>query len=273
MMRFISLLTVLCLATAGRAEDLLATGITRPSEELSLNFRQQGLIKDVKVKEGDHVKTGDLLVQQLNTIEAKRLEALEVEAGSELAIEAQILDMEYKRIIMNRKKKMLDGGLTASLGEYEQAVLEFELADKRVDIARQELATKRIERDQQTALLDQMKIVAPRDGVIARVNVGQGEMADPQREGGAVLLVVRNPLWVEIRDLSRSQTRQLKVGQTLEVRYDDQSTWKPAKLIFLSEVDPASDTQAFRLEMANDDDQVSGERVQVKLPATVAGGQ
>jgi multidrug efflux pump subunit AcrA (membrane-fusion protein) len=261
---------VLIAANPALGEELLATGITRPSKEMKLSFYQAGLIKEVLVKDGDHVKKGDVLVQQDDSIEQKTLAALQVEAESELAIHAQIKDMEHKKVIMERKKRMLEQGTVASRGEYEEALLEYELSSIRVDLAKQELAIKRTERDRQAQRIELMKLRAPADGVVALVRVHEGEFADPQRETGSVVLVVRDPLHVEIRDLSRSQTRHFKLGQELQVRYDENDEWKPARIIYLAEVDPASDTQLVRLEMSNPQDQVSGQRVQVKLPEELA---
>jgi hypothetical protein len=65
--------------------------------------------------------------------------------------------------------------------------------------------------------------------------------------------------------------RKLKLDQELEVRYEDQTEWQPAKVIFIGKQgDGGSDTHLVRLELPNTDNRAAGSKVLVKLPADVA---
>jgi hypothetical protein len=106
---------------------------------------------------------------------------------------------------------------------------------------------------------------------VQQINLGPGEMSDPQNRDGAVIVVKNDPLWIDVH-LPTSQSLKLEMGETLQVRYADGGEWQPAKIIFFApKVDAASDTQHVRLEMPNKANKASGLQVLVQLPAKITG--
>ncbi len=68
-----------------------------------------------------------------------------------------------------------------------------------------------------------------------------------------------------------ARARALKVGQALDVRYQDEEKWMTAKVTFLTPyADAASGTRRVRLEMRNEANREAGLPVYVKLPDNVA---
>jgi multidrug efflux pump subunit AcrA (membrane-fusion protein) len=123
-----------------------------------------------------------------------------------------------------------------------------------------------LDAQKQEIKIDQEKIVAPFDGIVQKLNVEKGEMADPQNRDGALTVVKNDPLWVEMH-LPTAAALRLQPNEILQVRYADHGEWKPAKVILLDpQADAASDTERVRLELPNPTQQVSGLQVQVKLP-------
>ena len=119
-----------------------------------------------------------------------------------------------------------------------------------------------------------MHIISPIDGIVEKLNIGEGEMADPQNRDGSILVGQWNPLWLEMH-LPTAQASQLKMNQELPVKYDG-GQWQTAKIIFFEKADAASDTGMVRLELANPLNVEPGLHMQVKLPenvTAVANGQ
>jgi hypothetical protein len=83
-------------------------------------------------------------------------------------------------------------------------------------------------------------------------------------------IVKLNPLWIEFY-LPTSQSLKLKVGQTLEVKYEGEEKWMPAKLIYRAPVaESSANMQQLRLEMPNPNNGDAGLQMQVKLPPELA---
>jgi len=159
--------------------------------------------------------------------------------------------------------------------EVERAKLEVVIAGLKTRQAKQEQEQKKLEYERQAVKVELMKLTSPIDGVVARLNIKQGEAVDPQNREGAIVVVLNDPLWIEVRDLPTRQATRLKLGQILKVRYTDatEQGWQDAKVIFFSPVaDAASDTLLVRLELPNPSHTSAGLHLEVMLPEGIATG-
>jgi multidrug resistance efflux pump len=156
----------------------------------------------------------------------------------------------------------------ASNTEVEQADLAVKLAAAQVKLAEMEHDQKGFDAEKEKVKIEQMTIFSPIDGVVEKLNVGEGEMGDPQSRDGAIVVAQWNPLWLEMH-LPSSQAAQLKLNQEVSVRYDGEK-WQTAKILFFEKVDAASDTQMVRMELPNPNSRTPGLHMQVQLPAVVA---
>src|SRR5690606_36933721 len=132
----------------------------------------------------------------------------------------------------------------------------------------QELRQKQIQRDQQEELLELMRLTSKFDGIVARIDVGLGQIVDPQKP--AMIIVQNDPLWIEFT-LPSAEAELLRDQTTMSVRYPNEPEWRNASVILRSPVvDAASDRQLVRLEMENPQLRPTGLQVEVKLPGAVA---
>lgn len=258
----------ICAARASAADSQGAPAISRPSEELKLSFGGPALVKDVPIHEGDHVKVGQVLAQQDERQDRAAYESAKKEADSVAKIDYSTVDKGQKEVQYARKQKLLKDR-NASQSEVEEAKLAVDLAATQIELAKLEHEQKILDARRLEVKLEQMKIVSPIEGIIQKVNVGQGEMADPQNRDGAIVVVKNDPLWVEMH-LPTAQALQLNLGDKLPVRYPGEKDWQEAKLIFFApQADAASDTELVRLELPNPAGKASGLQMQVKLPEKV----
>ena len=262
------------------AQQLTVGGVTQPmrGQYTKANLPQSGVISAVKVKPGDRVKKGDLLVEQDVRLEVIKLKSAELEANSTARVDEAVANLDLKKKALERKEGMFKNN-AYSIAELEEARLEVIDAEARLKISHLELAKAKMEVDGQKQKIDMMRLPAPFDGIIEAVDASVGEVNDPTKPVCSIVQIT--PLWVEIRNMPAAWAGKLKVGDKLEVRYDDRyagtpiydQKWASATVEFKSPVVNAqSDTQLVRLLMDNARSLDAGLHVQVKLPPGITAG-
>ena len=267
---FVSLVHAQTAAPSPTPGSAVVTAITQPSERHKLSFPAAGIIISQPVKEGDQVKQGDVLLAEDDFLEQKELEKAQLEAASNAKVEAAIADYNAKKHIYDRKKETYEKG-GANLQEVEDAELDMVLREKQIKVAQEDADEAKIKAEQEAKKVKDMKLTSPVDGVIEKMALEIGEMADPQKPDAACWVVKNDPLFVEIRDLSSRQVAHLHLGDKLQVKYPDESDWHDAAVTFRAPVvDAASDTQLVKLTLPNPTNRDAGLQIQVQLPPEVA---
>ena len=99
-------------------------GSTEPSLHLDkVSFANAGVISKVMVKPGDHVKLGQVLMEQDPGGEEAELARPKVEAESDLPIKAAVLNEATKAVIYQRKLESQKKGASSDQ-EVEEAKLD-----------------------------------------------------------------------------------------------------------------------------------------------------
>jgi RND family efflux transporter MFP subunit len=256
-------------------------GITRPSERRQLSLKVMDVIWDVKVKPGDVVKAGDVLLTEDTREEVINLQIITLEAeseatvkGAEVAVEASKVTLANKEVELKRAEGMFANKVIGP-SDYDKAKLDVDIAKLEISKAKWDLEKTRVENGQrklqvkrQAATIDRMQISSPIDGIIEDVLLKKGEVVDPQKP---VIIVVKNdPLWVEAF-LPISVSMKLKIEQELQVKYDFEDKPRKAKVIFLNPVaDASAGVQMVRLELPNPEGKFAGMQVTVYPPGAAA---
>jgi multidrug efflux system membrane fusion protein len=248
-----------------------------PSREIELKFSQLGLIADVKVKDGDNVKKGQVLALQDTTVEQAALQREQYDLKSTVQKRAAEKQRDLSEVKWKRREALLNpangetGG--ANKEEVEEARLQFEVDKLKVELAQEETEKKRLDIIKLQKQIDRMKIVAPYDGVIRKVENQVGSVSDPQK--ASIVFVVNDPVKVETK-IPTHLAAGLKIGETLQVRYIDEKDYREAKIVYF---DPVADAgvvggmQLIHLEMPNPDGRRAGQEMAVKLPQNVAAAK
>jgi macrolide-specific efflux system membrane fusion protein len=248
---------------------ITVTGITKPSEERHLAFAGPGIVSNVSIKEGDMVKKAQVLAAQDSRQDQFALKSFQREADSNDKVEYSKKDLALKEV-QYKRKVYLQQHDAASQSELDEAKLAVELAAAQIAMAELEHDQKNYDAEKEKVKIEQMQIISPIDGIVEKLNIGEGEMADPQNKEGSIIVGQWNPLWLEVH-LESAQASQLKLNQELLAKYDG-GQWQPAKIIFFEKVDATSDTQMVRLELPNPDNaRYPGLHMQIKLPEGVTG--
>jgi multidrug efflux pump subunit AcrA (membrane-fusion protein) len=245
-----------------------------PSREIELKFAQLGLIADVKVKDGDVVKKGQVLALQDTTVEQAALQREQYDLKSTVQKRAAEKQRDLSEVKWKRREALAttpDGSPgSVNKEEVEEARLQYEVDKLKVELAQEETEKKRLDIIKLQKQIDRMKIVAPYDGVIRKVENQIGSVSDPQK--ASIVFVVNDPVKIETK-IPSHLAAGLKIGQQLQVRYIDEKQLREAKIVYFDPVADASvvgGMQLVHLEMPNPDNRRAGQEMAVKLPQNVA---
>jgi RND family efflux transporter MFP subunit len=242
-------------------EPSVKQAFTLPFKEYKVSFPTMGVIKEVKVKEGEAVKRGDVIMKQDDSEDQAELRLLELDINNYPIDAAQAklraADVEYKA---KTRLNQASGGYSEL--EVERALAERDVAKAQLDQAKQELKQKEAKRDKQKIHTDNMSLKAETDGVIKEIINDIGSNVDPTKP--VVTVVENNPLLVEVQ-VPALASLQLKKGEKLRVSYD-RKKWREAAVSFLSpQADAGSGMRMIRLELPNPDAEPSGLQVYVEM--------
>ncbi len=237
--------------------------ITRPSADITLSFVQPGRIARVPVKEGDLVKTGQVLVQQDDAAEQVLLAQLQAQAENRIQIRAGEASLAQKRVDLQKLEKAAASKAATDL-EVEHGRLDVTIAGLSLEHAAFEHEQAGRKYQEQKVRVEHMQIESPVDGRIEDVKVEVGESVNVATE--AVRVVQIDPLWIDV-PVPLSQAIALKAGSPVQVQFgspDQPAGTEKGRIIFVAAVaDAASGTLRVRVEVPNQAGRPAGEHVLV----------
>lgn len=184
-------------------------GTARSRQREFLTFTQQGVVShiDENLRVGVSVKAGQLIAHQAQErvnadLQAAKASLAEAQASFDLA---KVTQQRYETLIEQR---------SASRQELDEAIVQVQQASAARDNARAQLAQAQLS-------VDESRLVAPVDGVLARLNIEQGRYFMPstvqtgseQSALRTVPALVIDPHRFEIRvELPSYRYREFQVG-------------------------------------------------------------
>jgi RND family efflux transporter MFP subunit len=242
--------------------------VTKPSADIELSFVRVGRVAEVKVKEGDVVKAGQLLASEDDKVEQLQLLQLKAKAVNRTRIDAAAAELAQKEEDLKKIEGAKKKG-AATDWELEHARLNVKIAELSLQMAKFEHEQDRGKYEEAKADLERMRLLSPIDGLVEEVIIEPGESAQPMK--AAMRVVKIDPLWIDvIAPLSLAQS--LKTGETCSVTLPGHGAQgvgqrTEGRIIFVSAVSKAaSDTLRVRVELPNPKGRPAGERVKVSLP-------
>jgi RND family efflux transporter MFP subunit len=248
-------------APAAGSSDRIKPGLTTPFKEYRLCFPTIGVIREVKIKEGDVIKQGDVLMVQDDREEKAELKLLELDVN-ELAIEAAKAKERVAAIEFKAKEELKKQGGGNDL-EVEQARAEWDVAKIQIEAAKQEHKQKDARREKQHEHVQRMSLVAPVSGVVKELINDVGSNVDPTKQ--VVTIVENNPIRVRVH-VPALASLQLKLDEKMRVSYDKKN-WKDGTVKYMApQADAGSGTRLIIIEVPNTENDPSGLRTWVELP-------
>ncbi len=245
------------------AEPLI--GVTEPGDLIDLSFPEPGIIRHLAVKEGDAVKSGQLLAQlDCRVLEAQH-EIARMRAASTAAVQSAeaTVEMRGRRF---QQLETLAASDRANAEELSRARAEHQIALADLQLAREATAQSDLEARQIEAQIEQRTLRAPFDGIVARVHRELAASVSPHE--GPVLTLVRLEELDLVVHLDHRRLDGLEVGAEIPVAALDRPLAATATLAFISPVvDAPSGTSRLRLTLPNADGvHRSGVKYRIDLP-------
>ena len=203
------------LKASAQDDGVTASAVVAPNQLSKIGFVIPGLVKEVRVEEGDSVKAGDVLVV-LNVLDLEYAVAA-AEAGLRSAqVNAEL--QRYGRVKERRNGKIFWTQLPKEVIEIaDQQMVQAQAA---IDIARANLA--------ETTLL------APFDGTVASISIAPGELAQPHQV--VITLASLDQLQIETTDLSERDIVKVKNGASADVFVEALEETIEGKVIAISPI-------------------------------------
>lgn len=201
----------------GEARNAQLPAVTAPSQRTTMGAAQDARITAIHAREGQFVKTGQLVIQLDDRVQKERVELARIRAESTLEVDLARVRLkdandELARLIeLGRFDAASREELRQSEVKASEARLELEIAQQRHTEAQRDLAL-------QQAILSEYSVLAPFDGYVADRQKEIGDAVEAQSE--ILTIVALDPLEIMLEcplPLARSFTPgdKIRVAPTL----------------------------------------------------------
>jgi len=156
--------------------------ITKPYKKIELRLKAQGILKEVKVKEGDTVKVGDVLMVLDDNEERLEWEAAKAESDSDVTVRAAQANYEVKQAKADKIKKFNDeNNVGGDSLELKEALSDAKVAQLSIEKEQQDLKIKKIKTAKLAAQLENMQLKSRINGKVQSVDAHEGELIDASK--------------------------------------------------------------------------------------------
>ncbi len=200
-----------------------ANGKIQAVIKVDLTANTMGQVTALKVKEGDHVKKGDLILEIDNVRSKATVESLR-SASQAMAhdFETAKARLEQARKDFARASANHKAGII-SQSDFDQATTALRTAQTAFESSQQRVAQSRADLAGGQDALNKTRILAPMDGVVTakRIELGETAVIGLQNQPGTVLVTISDMSRVEAEmEVDEASIPTVKTGQTAQVRID-----------------------------------------------------
>jgi|GEM_PF-495932 RND family efflux transporter MFP subunit len=240
------------------------TAITIPSADVTLSFVQAGRIANIRVREGEAVKVGQVLVEQDDAVDQARLAQLQAESQDTTKIQAAEVSLAQKKVDLKKLETAAARNAATEL-EVEYAKLNVTIAGLSLQVAIFEHEQAKRKYEEAKLQIDSMSLKSPIGGSVEKIDVETGESVN------ALATVVRvvqiDPLWIDV-PVPLIQARSLQHGNMTRVEFPDpKKMTADGMVIYIGAVaDAASGTLRVRVQVPNKSKRPAGEHVSIVFP-------
>ena len=191
-------------------------GFSEPIAKVELAVIEPGLLESVEVVEGDRVSEGQLVATLNSEVLRKGLAIAEQRAIATGAILAAQAELRLRDGRLAQLKLLRDRG-HATEHEYARALADYDIADARLILAREEKTLSELEVDRIKTQISRRIVRSPFDGVVSNVHKRVGEAFSP---GDTVILTVVQLEQLKAKfSLTTNQAEQLSLGQQVRITF------------------------------------------------------
>ena len=266
-------------------ETVTASGKILPETEVKLSSEVSGEVVELKVKEGDIVKKGQLLCKVRpdvlqsgydRTVASYNAQKASVAGAQQQLIQNQAnfvnAEATYKRNVELFGKKVISASeFDAAKAAYLGAKANLASAKETVTGAKFTLAQTGAVVKEAGANLAKATIYAPVDGVVSKLSIEMGDrILGTSQMAGTEIMRISNLSSMEVNiDVNENDITRVKVGDNASIEVDAFSDQKFKGVV----TEIASSSTAVGTNAASSVDQVTNFSVKVRITESLAGQQ
>ncbi|HET6349482.1 MAG TPA: efflux RND transporter periplasmic adaptor subunit [Candidatus Krumholzibacteria bacterium] len=210
-------------ATRDVTKIITASGEIQPKRRVNVSAQAIGKVTKLAVKEGDHVKKGDFLLEiDAETYQSSVDQLQAAVRGAAASVDLETASLRKARDDYQRAQQLFDKGFMSDT-DMRDAKASLDMAEARAKSANESLIEARASLQKAQHELRQMRITAEMTGVITALNVEEGESAimGTINNPGTVLLTIADlsEIEAEVR-VDETEVVMVKPGQPAVVRLD-----------------------------------------------------
>lgn len=266
-------------------ETVTASGKIQPETEVKLSSEVSGEVVELKVKEGDIVKAGQLLCKVrpdvLQSGYERTVASFNAQKASVAAAQQQLIqnqanfvnaDATYKRNVELFNKKVI------SASEFDAAKAAYLTAKANLASAKENVTGAKFTLDQTGANvkeaganLAKTTIYAPVDGVVSKLSIELGDrILGTSQMAGTEIMRISNLSSMEVNvDVNENDITRVKVGDNASIEVDAFSDKKFRGVV----TEIASSSTAVGTTTSTSVDQVTNFSVKIRITEALAGKQ
>jgi HlyD family secretion protein len=266
-------------------ETVTASGKIQPETEVKLSSEVSGEVVELKVKEGDIVKAGQLLCKVrpdvLQSGYERTVASFNAQRASVAAAQQQLIqnqanfvnaDATYKRNVELFKKKVI------SASEFDSAKAAYLTAKANLASAKENVTGAKFTLEQTGANvkeaganLAKTTIYAPVDGVVSKLSIELGDrILGTSQMAGTEIMRISNLSSMEVNvDVNENDITRVKVGDKASIEVDAFSDKKFRGVV----TEIASSSTAVGTAVSTSVDQVTNFSVKIRITEELAGKQ
>ncbi|CAH0236361.1 Macrolide export protein MacA [Pedobacter sp. Bi27] len=266
-------------------ETVTASGKIQPETEVKLSSEVSGEVVELKVKEGDIVKAGQLLCKVrpdvLQSGYERTVATFNAQRASVAAAQQQLIQNQanfvnaeatYKRNVELFNKKVISASeFDAAKASYLTAKANLASAKENVTGAKFTLEQTGANVKEAGANLAKTTIYAPVDGVVSKLSIELGDrILGTSQMAGTEIMRISNLSSMEVNvDVNENDITRVKVGDKASIEVDAFSDKKFRGVV----TEIASSSTAVGTAVSTSVDQVTNFSVKIRITEELAGKQ
>ncbi len=249
-----------------------ASGIeafTEPYSDIAIAASEMGTLSGVKVKEGDVVKSGDVVAVMSDEVLKASLEVARRSMNIEGTLQSAAADVALRQTELTKLQQLRQRD-HASQQEVDRVVTELTIAEARHLSVREDLEIKQLEFRRIEAQLEQRSIRSPIVGIVSEVTKDAGEFVSPS-DPVVARVVQLDPLLVVFSvPLQHRNAFHQDQTVTLQLGYADMTAQGTVEFVSRT-TDTSNSSIRVKVRLPNPNSEYqSGERALLRLDALTA---
>lgn len=248
-----------------------ADTFTEPSRKVDLVPAEPGILRVLKVREGDRVEKNQLVGSLDNEVQMLALAIAESNKAARGRVESATAEHNLRKTRLARLEELRATG-HATQEEVDRATADLALAEGNLLTAREQQRIDELEYKKAQALVERRNLRSPIAGVVIKIDKREGDFVGGS--GTPVLTIMQLDPLVVVFAVPRAQAETLRAGQKLRLVLPETNEKATGQAEFVSPViDGDSQTVRVKVVIPNPDGKyTSGARCTLELDAAAAKG-